>query len=111
MFDLLAETDIGLLQSILEGGLPLLLLIALCIVAKLYYKEKEDSKNDSVNHVKVVSDLKDTYSKKVETLLRERIESEADLQKTVMEAKDTMDAVVMIMTNVQQLLDDLAGEE
>jgi len=111
MYQLLAQTsEIGILQTLLEGGVPLLLLVAVVLLAKLYYKEKEDSRKEMINHSTQIISLKDDYSKKVEKLLRERIDSEADVKKMLIEAKDVMEAVVITMERMNDLM-ELAVKE
>jgi hypothetical protein len=109
------QETIGLLQTVLDGGLPLMLLIALCIVGYLYKKEKEAKEIEIiarvsvlVEHSREIGTLKTNYSDKVESLMRERLESETTLQKTLLEAKDAMSAVALAMNNVQDTLESLA---
>lgn len=106
------EETIGLLSTLLDGGLPLMLLVALCIVGYLYKKEKE-AKDDETKarvtavegHSDAISNLKTEYSTKVESLLRERIESESEMQKALLENKEIMQAVVMTMNNCNSALE------
>jgi hypothetical protein len=113
-----AAEPIGLLTTLLEGGLPLLLLVALCIVGYLYKKEKE-AKDAEVaarvkaveNHSESTSKLKTEYSKKVEELLRERLESETHGQRIIIEAKDVMQSVVMQMTTLGDFLEQASQED
>lgn len=111
-----AET-LGILQTILDGGLPLMLLIALCIVGYLYKKEKEakDVAGNSLianteAHSTEISTLKGAYSDKVEELLRERLESESEMQKALLEAKEVMKSTVMAMNNCNETLEALIEE-
>ncbi len=108
---------IGVLQTLLDGGLPLLLLVALCIVGYLYEKEKEAKDTETAarvnaveTHSKDTSQLNTDYSKKVEELLRERIESEAEMQKALLENKEMMKAVVMAMNNCNDTLESIIEE-
>lgn len=111
-----AET-IGLLNTLLDGGLPLMLLVALCIVGWLYKKEKESKDAEVVArvaaveaHSKEVGTLKTEYSDKVESLMRERLDSETTLIKTLVEAKEVMTAVALAMNNVQGTIENLVEE-
>ncbi len=104
---------LGILTTLLDGGLPLLLLVALCIVGYFYKKEKEAKDDETKARVKAVeshsddiSTLKTEYSTKVESLLRERIESEGEMQKALMENKEIMQAVVMTMNNCNSTLEE-----
>lgn len=108
-----AET-LGTLQTILDGGLPLMLLIALCIVGYLYKKEKEAT-TEAIKarvaavegHATETSKLKSEFSEKVEQLLRERIESESEMQKALIENKEIMQAAVMTMNNCNTTLESV----
>lgn len=106
------QETLGLLTTLLDGGLPLLLLVALCIVGYLYKLEKEAKDGEVAARVAAVeshsvatSNLKTEYSKKVEELLRERIESESETQKALLENKEIMQAVVMTMNNCNSTLE------
>jgi hypothetical protein len=111
-----AET-LSLLQTLLDGGLPLMLLVALCLVGYLYKKEKA-SKDDEVTarvtaveaHSTAISNLKTDYSKKVEELLRERIESESEMQKALRENGEIMKTAVLTMTNCNETLESIIEE-
>jgi len=111
------QETLGTLQTILDGGLPLMLLIALCIVGYLYKKEKEAKDVEVAARVTAVeshsaetSKLKSDYSKKVEELLRERIESESETQKALIESTEIMKAVVMTMNNCNETLESVIEE-
>lgn len=111
------QETLGLLQTILDGGLPFMLLVALCIVGYLYKKEKEAKDAETAArvaavqaHSKEVGDLKTEYSNKVESLMRERLSSETAIQKTLLEAKEVMTATTLAMNNVQDTLENLAEE-
>jgi hypothetical protein len=105
---------LGILTTLLDGGLPLLLLVALCIVGYLYKNEKEAKDAEVVarisateTHSGAISALKTEYSTKVESLLRERIESESEMQKALSENKEIMQAVVMTMNNCNSTLESV----
>jgi len=110
----LAQSDpaLGIFQTILEGGLPLALLIALYVVFTLYKKEKE-AKDAEVTariasteaHAKEMANLRADYSTKVEQLLRERLESETTSQRVIIEAKDVMQSAVMQMNTIGDLIE------
>ena len=108
----LANAELGLLDTILDGGLPVALLIAVYVIFSLYRKEK-DAKDAEVaarvksveDHATVVSELKSAYSVKVEKLLRERIESETASQKIIIEAKEIMQSVIMQMGTISDLIE------
>jgi len=112
-----AET-LSLLQTLLDGGVPLLLLVALCIVGFLYKKEKE-AKDDEIKtrvsaveeHSAEISKLKTEYSQKVEELLRERISSEVEMQKALIENAEIMKTVVMSMNNCNSTLESIIEED
>ncbi len=119
MFLQLAQQSetIGILQTVLDGGLPLMLLVALCIVGYLYKKEKDAkdavvtaSMTNTEAHSAAISNLKTDYSKKVEELLRERIESETEMQKALMETREIMKSTVMTMNNCNETLESLIEE-
>ncbi len=103
---------LGILQTILDGGLPLALLVAIYIVFTLYKKEKE-AKTEEVSarvasveaHAAEMSRLRDAYSIKVEELLRERIESETTSQRIIIEAKEVLQSVVMQMDTLSSLIE------
>ena len=91
-----------------------MLLIALCIVGWLYKKEKEatteavKARVDAVEaHSIETSKLKTLFSEKVEQLLRERIESESEMQKALIENKEIMQTVVMTVNNCNTALANL----
>jgi len=105
------SAELGFLQTILDGGLPLALLVAIYIVFKLYQKEK-DAKNTEVSarvaaveaHATATNQLRIDYSDKVESLLRERIDIETATQRVVIEAKEVMQSVVMQLNAISDLL-------
>lgn len=113
MITLAAETvELGILQTILDGGLPLALLVAIYIVFTLYKKEKEAkdaevaARVSSVQaHATEMSQLRIDYSVKVESLLRERIESETASQRIIIEAKEVLQSVVMQMGALGDLIE------
>jgi Ca2+/Na+ antiporter len=105
-------TELGILQTILNGGLPLALLIAVYIIFTLYKKEKEAKDSETTarvaavtSHAKELGDLRDAYSTKVEQLLRERIESETASQKIIIETREVMQSVVMQMGTIRALIE------
>lgn len=111
-----AET-IGLLQTLLDGGLPLLLLVALICIAYMYKREKEAKDKEVAARVKAVethsvemSKLQVEYSAKVESLMRERLQSEKDSQKVILENGEVMKAAVMTMTNCNDTLQSVIEE-
>lgn len=112
MFLQLASTEIGILQTILDGGLPLALLIAIGVVFKLYQAEKsakdeEVGKRVTAAEASAVAEgnLRKEYSTKVESLLRERIESETSSQRIIIEATEVMQSVVMQMGTLGDLIE------
>lgn len=111
MLELAQAEFLGTLQAILDGGLPLLLLVALVYVGKLYKKEKESKENILKDNAKEVETLKTAYSDKVETLLRERIDSELDNQKMRIEQKELMKSVLMSINNVNEFLESIVDED
>lgn len=119
MLELAQSADtLGFLQTLLDGGLPLLLLTALCLVGYLYKKEKEAKDVETAarvaaveKHSREISELKTDYSSKVEELLRERLKSETAAQKLIIETKEISKSVVMSLNNVQDLLESIIEEE
>lgn len=105
-------SQLGILQTILDGGLPLALIIGVYVVFMLYKKEKE-AKDVEVNkrvevveaHAAAIGTLRSDYSKKVEELLRERIASETASQKILIENKEVMQSVVMQMSTIGDLIE------
>tara|TARA_R100001244_G_scaffold25113_4_gene25539 strand:- start:652 stop:993 length:342 start_codon:yes stop_codon:yes gene_type:complete len=89
----LANQDLSVLQILLDGGVPLLLLIALIVVSKLYYAERNIRTAEMGNYRDEVSALKTDYSNKVESLLRERLESETENTKVILRATEAMSSV------------------
>lgn len=112
VIQLATDPALGLFQTILEGGLPLALLIAIYVVFSLYKKEKE-AKDVEVtarikatkDHSKDMADLRSDYSDKVEQLLRERLASEATSLKVIIEAKEVMQSAVMQMNTIGDLIE------
>ena len=108
IFLLLAQAEIlALLQTLLNGGLPLLLLVALYIVGRFYYKEKEGKTADAEKHMKEISDLREQFTKKIEDLFRERLESETENAKIIMRATEVMESVTNTLERTNETLDDL----
>lgn len=112
-----ADPSLGIFQTILEGGLPLALLIALYVLFSLYNKERA-AKDVEVsariaateNHSKEMAVLRSAYSDKVEQLLRERLESEASSQRVIIEAKEVMQSAVMQMSSLGDLIEAVERE-
>jgi hypothetical protein len=118
MFELAQAELISLLQTLLNGGLPLLLLTALIYVGRMYKKEKEARDEEVKIRVKAVetaseemAKLEQKYSDKVEELLRERIDSETANQKIQLESKEAIQSVIMAIGNFTELLESMMEEE
>lgn len=101
-----AET-IGLLQTILSGGVPLLLLVALCIVGWLYYREKESKTLNAEKHSEEVSKLREKFTDKIEELFRERLDSETENAKIILKATEVMESVTNTLERTNDTLDEL----
>lgn len=105
-----ASTELGLLQTILDGGLPLALLVALVVVARLYHQEKTEHAASVKACSDTVSELQKEFTEKVETLFRERLEFETENAKIIMRATEVMESVVNTLQKTNHTLEDLIDE-
>jgi hypothetical protein len=101
---------IGLLQTLLSGGLPLLLLTALYIVGRFYYVEKESKTSDAKKHMEEISALREQFTNKIEALFRERLDSETENARIIMRATEVMESVTNTLERTNDTLDDLTEE-
>lgn len=104
-----AET-IGLLQTVLNGGVPLLLLIALCVVSWLYYKEKESKTKADTKYAEDTAKLRDDFTKKIEDLYKERLSSETENARMIVRATEALESVGNALTRTNETLDSLIEE-
>jgi hypothetical protein len=105
-----AET-VGLLSLLLEGGVPLLLLAALCVVGWMYYKEKNAKTDADKACAKEVTSLQKQFTDKIESLYRERLDSETENAKIIMRATEVMDSVVNTLERTNETLDTITEDE
>lgn len=101
------ETTISVLQAILDGGISMLLLVALTIVGWLYFKEKESKEKTNNEHVKNLANLQKEFTKKVEELYKERLISETESAKVILRATEVMGSVVGALDRTNDTLDKL----
>jgi uncharacterized protein HemX len=101
-----AET-LGFLQTVLDGGVSMLLLVALCIVGWLYKKEKEDRTADNTKFMGQINTLREQLTEKIETLFRERLESETENAKIIQRATEVMESVTSVLDRTNDTLDSL----
>jgi uncharacterized protein HemX len=107
MFLLLASAEIGLLQLLLEGGVPLLLLAGLGIVGRAYIQEKNDRVAADKAAAEEIKSLRKEFTEKVEALFRERLESETENAKVIMRATEVMESVVNTLERTNDTLEDI----
>lgn len=109
---MLAQAEVvGLLTTLLEGGVPLLLLVALYFVVNAYNKERTDRMNENQKSAGELSDLRKDYAKKVEDLLRERLESEAENIRALTRATEVMESVVQTLERTNDTLESLVEDK
>jgi hypothetical protein len=102
---------VGLLETILKGGVPLLLMVALYLVVSAYNKERNDRTVEQQNHIKEISELRKDYAKKVEDLLRERLDSESENIRALTRATEVMDSVTQTLERTNDTLEDLMEDK
>ena len=102
---LLANQDLSGLQLLLDGGVPLLLLVALIVVSKLYYEERNKRTAEMENYRTEISNLKTEFSNKVESLFRERLESESENARVILRATEAMDSVTGTLEHTNDTLE------
>ncbi len=106
----LASTELGLLQTILDGGLPLALLVALVVVARLYHQEKTDHALSVKACSDTVTELQKEFTTKVEILFRERLEFETENARVILRATEVMESVVNTLQKTNHTLEDLIDD-
>jgi len=104
-----AET-LGFLQAILNGGVPLLLLVALCIVGWVYWKEKEARAKADLKYMEENTKLREQFTEKVESLFRERLDSETENARVILRATEVMESVTNALERTNDTLDSLVEE-
>jgi len=104
-----AET-LSFLQAILNGGVPLLLLVALCIVGWVYWKEKAARTEADKKYMEENSKLREQFTEKVESLFRERLDSETENARVIMRATEVMESVTNALERTNDTLDTLVEE-
>ena len=105
-----AET-LGFLQAVLNGGVPLLLLVALCIVGWVYWKEKSSHAAANKEFMGETSKLREQFTEKIESLFRERLDSETENARIIMRATEVMESVTNALERTNDTLDSLTEEE
>jgi len=104
-----AET-LSFLQAVLNGGVPLLLLVALCIVGWVYWKEKGARAEADKQYMEDNAKLREQFTDKIESLFRERLESETENARVIMRATEALESVNNTLDRTNETLDSLTEE-
>lgn len=94
---------VTLFETVLNGGLPLILMFAIYFIFTGYKREKEA-------HIKALEDaatLRKEFTKKIEELFRERLESETENARIIQRATEALDSVSATLDRTNETLDSL----
>jgi len=108
---LLGQAEVvSLLQVVLNGGVPLILIVAVWFLGKFYLKEKDERAADSKEFQTKINQLQDDFVKKVELLYKDRLEAETENAKIIQRATEALESVNVALDKTNETLEALIEE-